>query len=274
MRAFLIALGRTGKTQQLANKHRQNMFGSAIQVFAGLFTHRKGEVIGHRLFKFRHHRQHIREHLCRQPTHLRRHVIQPKHLRVNRTATHQVIRHLQQLMHKAHRHMVVPHAILIQSAKGPHHVFDRKARRHFTFVFELIKSPLPPAPMHNLQAFLFHQEGMGVVNAKVLGKLFKLFKVVVKSAAAFQFVYKTFLEVPRRAKLREIRKHRRQNMGIVPPFPKLEHRDTRRRHTVVHRQNPHQRRFARHIRFNRFRLVIFQVGNVQSVNLEKHKGVG
>lgn len=128
--------------------------------------------------------------------------------------------------------------------------------------------------MHKLQAFLFHQEGVRVVNAKILGELLKLFKMVVKGAAAFQLVYKALLEIPRRAKIREIRKHRGQYMRIVPPLRKLKHRNARRRHTVIHRQNPHQRRFARHIRFNRLRLVILEVSNIQPVQLKQHKRVG
>ena len=81
--------------------------------------------------------------------------------------------------------MIVPHAILVQATKRPHHIFNGKPRRHFAFVFELIESPLPAACMHQLQALLFHQKSMGVVNTKILRELFELFKMVVKGATPF-----------------------------------------------------------------------------------------
>ena len=170
--------------------------------------------------------------------------------------------------------MVMPNAILIQATKGTHHVFDRKRRDHHRFIDHLVKSPLPGASVNQLQAFLFHQERAGMVNAKVLRKLAKVFKVVVEFAATSQLVDKALLKVPRRAKIREVFEHGRQHMRIVAPFFKLEHGHARGRHTVVYRQNAHQSRFARHVRFYRFfGLVILEVSNIKPMQPEQQKWV-
>ena len=129
--------------------------------------------------------------------------------------------------------------------------------------------------MNQLQAFLFHQERAGMVNAKVLRKLAKVFKVVVEFAAASQFINKALLKVPRRAKIREVLEHGRQHMRIVAPFLELKHGHARGCHPVVHRQNAHQCRFARHVRFYRFfGLIILEISNIKPMQSKQQKRVG
>ena len=168
----------------------------------------------------------------------------------------------------------MPNAILIQAAKGSHHVFDRKPRGDNVLFDHLVKSPLPGAGMNQLQPFMFHQERACMVNAKVLRKLAKVFKVVVEFAAARKFVDKALLEIPRRTKIREIGEHGRQHMRIVAPFFELEHGHARSCTAVVHRQNAHQGRFPRNVRFHLFRFIILEGGQIQAMQSKQQERVG